>query len=160
MNWFKCYHGAPTDPRLRNVSARAGARTSFVIGTYWALLDHASQHRNSVASFDPEAMSCFFGIGEDEMRRIIVELECAGFIVEGRMPFLDKQEQRRYIPTAIRRSVFERDGYACVACGATDRLSLDHIIAYSRGGEDTVENLQTMCISCNSSKGARDVDQD
>lgn len=160
MDWFRSYHGAPRDPRLRDVSAHAGVRTSFVVGTYWALLDHASQHRNSVASFDPEVASCFFGISEDEVRRIVSGLESEGFIVEGRMPFLDKQESRRYIPTAIRRTVFERDGYACVTCGATDRLSLDHIIAYSRGGEDTLENLQTMCTPCNSRKGARDVDQD
>ena len=160
MDWFRSYHGAPTDPRLRDVAARAGVRTSFVVGMYWALLDHASQHRNSVASFDPEVFSCFFGIDEDEAMRIVMALEREGFIVEGRMPFLDKQESRRYIPVAIRRSVFERDGYACVECGATDRLSLDHIIAYSRGGEDTVENLQTMCIYCNSKKGAGDVDQD
>lgn len=43
----------------------------------------------------------------------------------------------------------------CVACGATDHLSLDHIIPWSLGGEDTMENLQTMCRSCNSRKGNR-----
>ena len=160
MDWFRSYHGAPTDARLRSAAAGAGTRTSFVVAIYWALLDHASQHRNSVESFDPEVASCFFGMDERDVRRIVAELKHVGLIVDGRMPLLARQESRRYIPVAIRRSVFERDGYACVVCGAIDRLSLDHIIAYSRGGEDTVENLQTMCVSCNSKKGARDVDQD
>lgn len=62
---------------------------------------------------------------------------------------------RKAIPSALRRAVYERDGYACLHCGATDRLSLDHIHPWSRGGEDTLENLQTLCRPCNSRKGAR-----
>lgn len=62
---------------------------------------------------------------------------------------------RRHIPDAIRLAVYERDGYACLHCGATEALSLDHIHPYSMGGEDTLENLQTLCRSCNSRKGAR-----
>lgn len=61
---------------------------------------------------------------------------------------------RRYIPTRIRRAVFDRDGHACITCRATEHLSLDHIYPYSLGGPDTIDNLQTMCQSCNSRKGA------
>ena len=45
----------------------------------------------------------------------------------------------------------------CAYCGATDNLSLDHLIPRLRGGEDASDNLVTACRSCNSSKGARDV---
>lgn len=62
---------------------------------------------------------------------------------------------RRNIPLAVRAAVMERDDYTCVSCGAQDELSLDHIWPYSRGGQDTVENLRVLCRSCNSSKGAR-----
>lgn len=62
---------------------------------------------------------------------------------------------RRHIPDALRMTVYERDGYTCLHCGATENLSLDHIHPYSRGGEDTLDNLQTLCRSCNSRKGAR-----
>ena len=65
--------------------------------------------------------------------------------------------QRTRVPIAphLRQRVYDRDGRACVECGGRLALALDHIIPHSRGGEDTYENLQTMCRSCNSAKGAR-----
>lgn len=62
---------------------------------------------------------------------------------------------RRPIPKALRQAVYERDHYTCQQCGATKHLSLDHIRPYSKGGQDTMENLKTLCRSCNSRKGAR-----
>lgn len=61
--------------------------------------------------------------------------------------------ERPPIPPELREAVYARDGWACVACGRQDRLSLDHKHPYSRGGEDTYENLQTMCVPCNARKG-------
>ncbi|MFG1683557.1 HNH endonuclease [Nonomuraea sp. NPDC049269] len=62
---------------------------------------------------------------------------------------------RDHIPTAIRRAVYRRDGHQCVRCGVDADLSLDHIVPWSLGGPDTIDNLQTLCRPCNSSKGAR-----
>jgi len=62
---------------------------------------------------------------------------------------------RPYIPGRIRRAVYERDNFACLSCATTEGLSLDHIHPYSMGGPDTFENLQTLCRSCNSRKGAK-----
>lgn len=56
---------------------------------------------------------------------------------------------------AIRREVFERDGYSCVACGSGVELSLDHVKHYSAGGQDTVENLRAACMPCNRRRGNR-----
>jgi 5-methylcytosine-specific restriction endonuclease McrA len=49
-----------------------------------------------------------------------------------------------------------RDGESCQNCGATDDLTIDHkITPYSLGGSSTdPSNLQILCRSCNSSKGA------
>lgn len=69
-----------------------------------------------------------------------------------------QHQQRDYrprIPEDLRLAVYQRDGHACVSCGATEPLSLDHVWPWSLGGEDTFENLQTLCISCNCQKGAR-----
>lgn len=62
---------------------------------------------------------------------------------------------RPYIPRPLRSQVYDRDGWKCVECESPDHLTLDHIFPYSLGGEDTLENLQTLCRSCNSRKGSR-----
>lgn len=62
---------------------------------------------------------------------------------------------RRHIPTALRAAIYDRDGHQCVECESTDDLSLDHIWPWSKGGQDTFDNLRTLCRPCNSRKGAR-----
>jgi len=58
---------------------------------------------------------------------------------------------------AVRRTVLERDDYACRFCGTTDeehRQEHDtgphahHVIPEANGGEDRPENLITVCGSC------------
>ncbi len=44
----------------------------------------------------------------------------------------------------------------CSACGTTEQLTADHILAYSQGGSNTLDNLQVLCRSCNSRKQRRD----
>lgn len=53
----------------------------------------------------------------------------------------------------LRKAVLERDGYICLMCGSTENLRLDHIKPVIDGGDTTIENLQTLCRSCNSQKG-------
>lgn len=56
----------------------------------------------------------------------------------------------RPIPSALRKLVLERDGYACARCGrslAGNYYSLHHRLPRSRGGQHTAENLVTMCGS-------------
>ena len=52
-----------------------------------------------------------------------------------------------------REEVFARDKWACLKCGAKESLSLDHIVPLASGGDNETTNLQTLCKSCNSSKG-------
>jgi len=63
--------------------------------------------------------------------------------------------QRREITRALRLQVFSDDDCACVTCGTTERLSLDHIVPIAKGGTNDRGNLQTLCVSCNSRKGDR-----
>ena len=53
---------------------------------------------------------------------------------------------------STRLAVFERDGHACVRCGSTDRLEADHILPQSAGGPHIIENLRTLCKSCNAAR--------
>lgn len=41
----------------------------------------------------------------------------------------------------------------CVACGTTERISRDHIVPLSKGGNDLIENIQPLCMPCNRRKG-------
>jgi 5-methylcytosine-specific restriction endonuclease McrA len=53
-----------------------------------------------------------------------------------------------------RRALFARDGWRCVYCGDTGgRLTLDHVVPRSRGGESVWENVVTSCAPCNLRKG-------
>ena len=59
-----------------------------------------------------------------------------------------------------RRALFARDGWRCVYCGtASGRLTLDHVIPRSKGGESIWENVVTACAPCNLRKGDRSLVQ-
>jgi 5-methylcytosine-specific restriction endonuclease McrA len=69
------------------------------------------------------------------------------------------------VPRAIqrkisRRALFARDGWRCVYCGTTNgRLTLDHVVPRSKGGESVWENVVTACAPCNLRKGDRTLEQ-
>ena len=69
------------------------------------------------------------------------------------------------VPRAVqrkisRRALFARDGWRCVYCGsAGGRLTLDHVVPRSRGGDSVWENVVTSCAPCNLRKGDRTLEQ-
>ena len=64
-----------------------------------------------------------------------------------------KIDNRRW--TALRRRVFERDGYRCRSCGKAGRLEADHIKPLHKGGRPyDPANLQTLCRTCHIRKTA------
>lgn len=64
----------------------------------------------------------------------------------------------RTIPLSIRVKVLARDKFKCVYCGkspamnAGTLLHIDHIVPFSLGGTNTLDNLQTLCEECNLGK--------
>lgn len=51
--------------------------------------------------------------------------------------------------------------YTCLCCGKREpdvELTHDHVKPLSRGGENTIQNSQVLCRSCNCKKGAKHID--
>jgi 5-methylcytosine-specific restriction endonuclease McrA len=61
----------------------------------------------------------------------------------------------RHIPDDVKREVWDRDAGRCVRCRASDYLEFDHIIPHTRGGANTVNNVQLLCRKCNVLKSDR-----
>lgn len=49
----------------------------------------------------------------------------------------------------IRKQILKRDGYHCQGCGKYFvRLEIHHIVPYRETGDDSLNNLVTLCMSC------------
>lgn len=70
----------------------------------------------------------------------------------------NQHKTKRDISVGLRFKILKRDNFKCCACGASPakdpnvELHIDHIIPWSKGGETTEENLQTLCSKCNLGK--------
>jgi 5-methylcytosine-specific restriction endonuclease McrA len=70
-----------------------------------------------------------------------------------------------HVPRSVKRKIsrpvlFARDGWRCGYCGSsTSKLTLDHIVPRSRGGESVWENVVASCAPCNRRKGDRLLDE-
>lgn len=98
-----------------------------------------------------EALLCLTQVshrGED--RKILEIVRDSEFYVQ---PWDCCVEIDRYIPSEIRDMILSAG--ICAYCGTTENLSVDHKRPISRGGSSEPENLQCLCRSCNSRKGAR-----
>lgn len=69
----------------------------------------------------------------------------------------DIKKVRAGVTKGIRQAVIERDKYTCQLCGASYHvfLEVDHKIPVSKGGTSDIENLWTLCQTCNRKKSAK-----
>ena len=57
-----------------------------------------------------------------------------------------------------RKNIVWRDSNQCQYCAnyfPSDKLTMDHVLPKSRGGQNTWENLVAACTKCNQKKGSR-----
>jgi 5-methylcytosine-specific restriction endonuclease McrA len=65
------------------------------------------------------------------------------------------ERHTRRISQDVKIAVSARDGGRCRQCGSTENLHFDHIIPVSKGGANTVANIQLLCGPCNRAKAAK-----
>ena len=69
-----------------------------------------------------------------------------------------KRQTSRTPNWRVRFLVMKKDNFKCCICGVSPskdpsiELHIDHIVPWSKGGETTIDNLQTLCTKCNIGK--------
>lgn len=96
-------------------------------------------------------------MAHDGVERGIVNYDRTSFIIRMRM-YKGLSSGKMHIASLLDDERWKmKNGARCVYCGATDELSVDHLIPRYKGGTDNAENLVCCCKSCNSSKGKKDM---
>ena len=65
-----------------------------------------------------------------------------------------KRKRKRLKPEAYQalwQEILRRDGWRCQTCGRRKDLEIHHIEARSRLGDDSEQNLMTLCANCHRS---------
>ena len=128
------------------------------IGTVWGFLNRQPKLRE-MENY-PSKVSSFmtyynrFGNWKKALQKFCLYKEGKITIKEE----VKKKSARKYINDSFRYQILKRDNFKCTACGkspANDgnvELEIDHIIPISNGGDNSEENLKTLCNQCNIGK--------
>ena len=95
--WFRSWHGAPTDPKWLGIARKAGVAPGIVAAVVWALLDRASQaeQRGSIAGYDADGISCFMGCEPEEVQAIITQMHEKGVLEDDAFTGWEKHQPKR-----------------------------------------------------------------
>lgn len=93
----------------------------------------------------------------EQIKSDLSETEYAELIYDEAREILPRifRLKRKTLNKALREQILKKYQYKCCWCSSTDKLEIDHKKPYSKGGSNHPNNLQVLCKSCNSSKGAK-----
>ena len=121
-------------------------------------LPRETQERIAAQVAAPEPPARWYPVGAPDSHRPLAWLPSRGFYEWHWARGMDPDSARTPLPSGMRQRVIDRDGYVCQLCGGdvepTD-VHIDHIVPYSKGGPNTLANLQVAHSRCNIRKGAR-----
>ncbi len=80
---------------------------------------------------------------------------CESCAISRPNPYYYSIYKKARITNFLRWAVWERDNFTCQRCHRRRYLTIDHIIPESTGGKPELNNLQTLCKSCNSRKSTK-----
>ena len=97
IDWFRSWHGAPTDTKWLLIAKKAGVPAGIVSAVVWALFDHASQceQRGNIEGFDVETYAIFSGFEEAQIAAVITALKEKNIIENGCLSAWSKRQPKR-----------------------------------------------------------------
>lgn len=171
--YFPHDSNARNDEKIISIRMKYGAEG---YGLYWLLIESCASSLNFKVSVDEiksicRELDCPESIVFDILLNynLFKNTETVYFSPVG-VGFTFKRRSLRLAATrlfninvsewyALRKIVFERDKYTCSYCGKVgEKLELDHIIPFSKGGSDDIDNLTTACRRCNRQKRDKSVE--
>jgi hypothetical protein len=95
--WFRSWHGAPTDPKWLGIARKAGVAPGIVSALVWALLDRASQatERGSIAGYDADGLGCFMGCEAEQVEAVIALMHEKGVLADNAFTGWEKHQPKR-----------------------------------------------------------------
>ena len=67
-------------------------------------------------------------------------------------------ERHKKVKARLKQKIKSEFNHCCAYCGfKSRRLTLDHVLAQSKGGMDSWRNLVPACVECNKSKGSKNL---
>lgn len=139
IDWFRSWHGAPTDNKWLVIAKRSGVAPGIVSAIAWALMDFASrgQDRGSVTGFDIEEYSVFSGFSEEQINSVINALKQKKIIENGRLSSWEKRQPKREDSSAERTRNYRKKNADCDA----KKDDVTQCDAPEKSREDTDKNV-------------------
>lgn len=98
FQWFRSWHGAPTDSKWLFIAQRAKTQPGIVAYVFWSLEDYASQNsdRGSVAGFDVDVCAAFSGFDATVITAVLTAFAEKGIVTaEHRLASWEKRQPKR-----------------------------------------------------------------
>lgn len=147
VDWFRSWHGAPTDAKWIVVARRAGEGVTpgHVAAVWWYLMDYASQNtpRGSLDGFDVEVCAASYGWDRDVVAGIVEALKSKYLIVENSLthwPTRNPKREDDSVERVQRYRVTQRNAPVTHGNAVKRNVTLDESreeIEESRGDEIT-----------------------
>lgn len=158
-DWIKIRAGLHSSVRVHRISRRLGLTSSDVFVRLYAIASWFSSHgkygrmhgeTNLVDAITETPGLAEAMISEGLLRNENGYMELRWFASVG--------TGRTGLGAKLRDDVLSPG--RCMACGTTSAaFVVDHIVPISRGGTSERENLQPLCVSCNSRKGTKTMEE-
>jgi 5-methylcytosine-specific restriction endonuclease McrA len=124
---------------------------------YWRVKDERYKRIQARRAADPERFKSYFATYKTKHPERVRE--------QGRVAAKIRRDRKKgaegSYTTAEWVSLKARYSYRCLCCGEREpdiKLTVDHVQPISKGGSNTIDNIQPLCGSCNARKNARHID--